>query len=273
MTLKQYFDKNKKIVEEALKNYLPKSTAYPKTIHQAMRYSVFNGGKRFRPILAIAVCEALGGKLKDVLPAACALELIHCYSLVHDDLPCMDNDDYRRGKPTCHKRFGEANAVLTGDALLTIAFQILSEVKDSKVVHKLLPLITHAIGSMGMVGGQVVDKELENKESLELPEISYVNIQKTGQLIRVSCLSGALIAKASKQHLKAMDDYGCHLGFTFQIVDDILDSDGFTRIMSRHEAFNEASSVTVKAKKSIQFLNSKSKRLAEIADLILNRKK
>jgi len=273
MTLKQYFVKNKKLVEQELKKYLPKNTAYPQTIHKAMNYSVFNGGKRFRPILAIAVCEALGGKVKDVLPAACALELIHCYSLVHDDLPCMDDDDYRRGKLTCHKKFGEANAVLAGDALLTFAFEVLSQTEDAKILKRLLPSFTQAIGSSGMVGGQVVDKEFEHKEKLEMPEISYVNIQKTGQLIRLSCLTGALIAGATKAKEKAFDDYGKHLGFSFQVVDDIMDSDGFTRIMSHQEAFREAEQLTEQAKKSVQFLNSKSKRLSEIADFVLNRKK
>lgn len=272
MKLEQYFRDKRKIVDKALEAYLPDSKSYPSIIHQAMRYSVLNGGKRFRPILAIAVCESLGGKIKEILPTACALEMIHSYSLIHDDLPCMDNDMFRRGKPTCHKKFGEAIAVLAGDALLTHAFHVLSQNGNPKLAQRLTSEISHAIGSTGMVGGQVVDKQLSIVKRPQLPEISYVNIQKTGQLIRTSCLSGAIAAKASKSLEKTISYYGECLGFSYQIVDDIMDSDGFVRIMSRHEAQDEASLLIEKAKKSLKSLGVKGKRLAEIADFVLNRK-
>ncbi len=272
MKLDQYFKDNKKIVDKALENYLPETKAYPSVIHDAMRYAVLNGGKRFRPILAIACAEASGGKVKDVLPAACALELIHSYSLVHDDLPCMDNDLLRRGKPTVHKKFGEAVAVLAGDALLTQAFHVLAKVKSPKLLGRLQPEIAHAIGSMGMIGGQVVDKQISLKKRFELPEISYVNIHKTGQLIRVSCLTGAIASGAGSKLEKAISLYGECLGFSYQIVDDIIDGDGFVRIMSRHEAQDEARLLTEKAKRAVKPFGKKGHRLAEIADLVLNRK-
>ncbi|MBI4971220.1 MAG: polyprenyl synthetase family protein [Candidatus Omnitrophica bacterium] len=271
MTLEKYFKEKKVIVDKALDSYLPEAKAYPSVIHQAMRYAVLNGGKRFRPILAIAATEALGGTIKDVLPAACALELIHSYSLIHDDLPCMDNDMFRRGKPTVHKKFGEAIAVLAGDALLTQAFHVLASMKNSKLIQRLVPEIAHAVGSHGMIGGQVVDKQISLVKRPQLPEISYVNISKTGQLIRVSCLTGAIAAGADKKTEKTISDYGECLGFSYQIVDDIIDSDGFVRIMSRHEAQDEARVLTERAKKSVKILGSKANRLGEIADFVLNR--
>jgi len=271
--LKQYFSKQRKLIDSALKGYLPKNSTYPKSIHEAMRYSVMGSGKRFRPILAIATYEALGGKSRDVLSAACALELIHSYSLIHDDLPSMDNDSLRRGKPACHKKFGEAIAVLAGDSLLTLSFQVLSQVPDARITKRLISDVSHAVGSTGMIGGQVVDKETEHVARPELPEISYINIQKTGQLIRASCLVGAVMARASLKVEKAIEDYGRSLGLSFQIVDDIIDGDGFTKIMSRHEAYDEAKDLVEKAKSSIQFLGRKAKRLNEIADFVLNRKK
>lgn len=271
MTLEQYFKERKKIIDEALDRYLPDESVYPSIIHKAIRYAVLNGGKRFRPILTLAIAEACGGKLKEVLPVACAMELIHSYSLVHDDLPCMDNDALRRGKPTCHKKFGEANAVLTGDALLTLAFQVLADVKNPKIIQKLISEITHAAGSYGMIGGQVVDKLIEDAARPELPEISYVNIHKTGQLIRASCLAGALVAGAGSRLEKAISFYGEYLGFAYQIVDDIIDSNGFIRLMSRHEAQDEARGLIQKAKNRIKILGPKAKRLNEIADFVLKR--
>ncbi len=271
MNLKQYFKEKKKIIDKALENCLPDQKAYPSVIHESMRYAVLNGGKRFRPILAMAVCEALKGKMVDVLFPACALELVHCYSLVHDDLPCMDNDLLRRGKPTCHKKYGETVAVLAGDALLTQSFNILARMKNPKLSQRLVYEISLASSSTGMIGGQIVDKQVSLLKRPQLPEISYVNIQKTGQLIRASCMAGAITAGAPKKTEKAIGYFGECLGFSYQIVDDIMDSDGFVRIMSRHEAKDEAGLLTEKAKKSIQFLGDRGKILVDIADYVLNR--
>ena len=271
MKLKQYFKQKKKIIDKALESCLPEKKAYPTVIHDAMRYAVLNGGKRFRPILAMAVCEVFKGKADDALFPACALELIHSYSLVHDDLPSMDNDIFRRGKPTLHKKYGEAIAVLAGDALLTQSFNVLSRMKNPKLAQRLTYEISLAASSTGMIGGQVVDKQLSLINRPQLPEISYVNIQKTGQLIRTSCVAGAITAGADKKKEKSISYYGECLGFSYQIVDDIMDSDGFVRIMSRHEAQDEARLLTEKAKSSIQFLGDKGKVLTDIADYVLNR--
>lgn len=269
--LDSYLKQKKKIIDEALERFLPEESAYPSVIHEAMRYAVLNGGKRFRPVLAMAVAEALGGLESDVLPAACALELIHSYSLVHDDLPAMDNDVLRRGKPTCHKKFGEANAILAGDALLTQAFHVLSLIPNPRQAQRLVFEISSAVGSSGMIGGQVVDKEISGFAQLQVPQISYVNIQKTGQLIRTSALTGAIMAQASEKLERAVALYGECLGFSYQIVDDIIDGNGFVRIMSRHEAQEEAGILVEKAKASIKILGAKAARLEAIADFVLNR--
>jgi len=195
-----------------------------------MRYSLFAGGKRVRPILAIAAAEALGAKTAGLLPIAGTLELIHTYSLIHDDLPAMDNDDFRRGRPTCHKVYGEAMAILAGDGLLNMAFEALSDPRRLKTVPpRQLVSITREIavasGVFGMVGGQVVDMESEGKD-VDLPTLEYIHTHKTGALIRASVRVGALYARASEKRLKALTRYGEMVGLAFQIADDILDITG-----------------------------------------------
>lgn len=214
------------VVEEALENLLPAKSAYPPLIHQAMRYSVMGGGKRLRPVLVMAGAEAVGGKAADVLPAACAFELIHTYSLVHDDLPAMDNDDYRRGKLTSHKVFGEAAAVLTGDALLTLAFQLLAESKGAP--QNILRVIREAAagaGTFGLIGGQVVDTLSEGIEPNE-ENLLYIHRHKTGALYKVSVRAGAILCGAREDQLAALTEYAENLGLAFQIKDDILDIEG-----------------------------------------------
>ncbi|MBI3030899.1 MAG: polyprenyl synthetase family protein [Candidatus Rokubacteria bacterium] len=186
-----------------------------------MRYSVFAGGKRLRPILVIAGAEAVGGKMERVLPAACALELIHTYSLIHDDLPAMDDDDYRRGRLTNHKVYGEAIAILAGDALLTLAFGLLAEHASLDVVRE----VAAAAGTFGMIGGQVVDIQSEGK-SVDAETLEYIHRHKTAALIRASLVSGAMLSAASAPALTAIREAGTHLGLAFQIVDDILDVEG-----------------------------------------------
>lgn len=214
-------------VEEALDRYLPPSDAYPPLIHQAMRYSVMGGGKRLRPALVMAGAEAVGGNPADVLPAACALELIHAYSLVHDDLPAMDNDDYRRGKLTNHKVYGEAVAVLVGDALLTLAFKLLAENKSScsedvvRVIHE----AAVGAGTLGLIGGQVVDT-FSAGEEIDEATLEYIHRHKTGALYRVSVRAGAILAGARENQLASLTEYAEYLGLAFQIKDDILDIEG-----------------------------------------------
>lgn len=235
--LQQYLEERRRLVEEALDRLLPPVDTYPRPLHEAMRYSVFAGGKRLRPILAIAGAEAAGGSIEDALPIACALECIHTYSLIHDDLPSMDNDDVRRGKPTCHRVYGEALAILAGDALLTLAFALLSEESLAKRLSaerlsQLIREVARAAGSLGMVGGQVVDILSEGKE-IDRGTLLFLHTHKTGALIRTSVLSGGLVAKASPEELKALSLYGERIGLAFQIVDDLLDLLGVEEEMGK----------------------------------------
>jgi geranylgeranyl diphosphate synthase type II len=218
------------VIEEALGAYMPGEDLYPRSLHRAMRYSVFSGGKRFRPLLCIAAFEACGGEDTDrVMPVSCALEIIHTYSLIHDDLPCMDDDDVRRGRPTNHRVFGEATAVLAGDALLTFAVDLLAsraaEVLEPERVLRVLGDVLAAIGTRGMVAGQVVDMESEGREP-DGDVVRYIHSRKSGALIRASARVGALAAAAREDEVAAISTYGEKIGLAFQIVDDILDVEG-----------------------------------------------
>ena len=217
-------------IDRALEQRLPGEKILPASLHQAMRYSVFAGGKRLRPILMIAACEAVGGEMQQVVAAACAMELIHTYSLVHDDLPAMDNDDFRRGRPTNHKIFGEATAILCGDALLTEAFRLLAEegLRQGASADKMLQVIeviARYAGSQGMVGGQVVDMESEGT-AVDFPTLEYIHTHKTGGLILASVQVGALLGGGTEEQIKAINRFGAAAGLAFQIADDILDVTG-----------------------------------------------
>lgn len=227
MQLKEYLKERVALVDEALDKYLPSEDILPCTLHRAMRYSVFAGGKRLRPILMIAACEAVGGKAEQVLHAACAMEMIHTYSLVHDDLPAMDDDDYRRGQLTNHKVHGEATAILAGDALLTEAFRLLADPEAALSVPadiriKIIEIIARYAGSQGMVGGQVVDMESEGQE-IDFPTLEYIHTHKTGGLILASVKVGALLGGADDAQMSAIKRFGGAAGLAFQIADDILD--------------------------------------------------
>jgi geranylgeranyl diphosphate synthase, type II len=227
--LKAYLDARRALVDTALDRVLPPETTEPVTIHRAMRYSVLAPGKRLRPILVIAGAEAVGGQADAVLDTACALELIHAYSLIHDDLPAMDDDDYRRGRLTSHKVFGEAMAILAGDALLTLAFRLAAtnaaRVAPAALVGAVVAEIADAAGTDGMVGGQVVDIESEGK-SISPEMLDYIHLHKTAALIRAALRVGALLAGAPAEHVEAISRAGQALGLAFQIVDDILDVEG-----------------------------------------------
>jgi geranylgeranyl diphosphate synthase, type II len=235
--IQRYLQEQKALVDDALARYLPREEHYPQAIFRAMRYSVFAGGKRMRPILAIAAAEAIGGTAADVLPLACALECIHTYSLIHDDLPALDNDDYRRGRLTNHKVFGEANAILAGDALLTFAFELMGDAQHwqqfvpARVVQ-VMHEVAYAIGTFGMIGGQVVDLEMEGRD-VDLPALQYIHAHKTGALIRVSVRSGAILGGGSPAEVEALTHYGTHIGLAFQIMDDILDVRGDEQLMGK----------------------------------------
>ncbi|MCG9968527.1 polyprenyl synthetase family protein [Pelotomaculum terephthalicicum JT] len=227
MNFEETLEKYSSIVEEALEHHLPPSNAYPPLIHQAMRYSVMGGGKRLRPVMVIAVAEAVGGKAADVMPAACALEMIHAYSLIHDDLPAMDNDDYRRGKPANHKVYGDAVAILAGDALLTLAFSMLANVRAQNTddVVKVIDEIALAAGTFGMIGGQVVDT-FSAGEDINERTLEYIHSHKTGALYRAAVRAGAILAGAEEEKLNSLTCYADNLGLAFQIIDDILDVEG-----------------------------------------------
>ncbi|MDA8233501.1 MAG: polyprenyl synthetase family protein [Clostridia bacterium] len=223
-------NKKIKLVDDALEQLLPTAETNPVTIHQAMRYSIFAGGKRLRPILVIAAAEAVGLEGQKVLPVACALELIHTYSLIHDDLPAMDNDDYRRGKLTNHKVYGEGMAILAGDGLLTLAFQLMAQkdgngYNNEKALLQVISEVALAAGTMGMIGGQVADIEAENTV-IDGEALRSIHARKTGALYRASLRSGAILAGATQKQLEALTKYAEALGLAFQITDDILDIEG-----------------------------------------------
>ena len=239
MDIKRYLQEKKEIVDSALERYFPREEEFPSTLQEAIRYSLFAGGKRIRPILSMASFEAVGGKGDKILPFACALEMIHTYSLIHDDLPAIDNDDYRRGKPTCHKIFGVAIAILAGDGLLTEAFRLMTTRPaqdrpsgDEELILDLINEVAQAAGVLGMVGGQVADVESEGKVA-DLPMVQYIHTHKTGAMILVSVRVGAKLGGAKGGILNALTSYGESLGLAFQIIDDILNVKGKAALMGK----------------------------------------
>lgn len=241
--LKAYLQDRRKTVEESLRWYLPTDNNSPQEIYKAVHHSVFAGGKRIRPILCLAAAEACGGDIAPAMPVACALELIHTYSLIHDDLPSMDNDDFRRGKPTCHKVFGESIAILAGDALLTEAFVLLSRTGEIKFsAEKRLAVIqeiAQAAGIAGMVGGQALDI-LSEKSRPDQAVLLDIHRRKTGALIKASVKSGAITANARESKIQALADYGLNIGMAFQIADDILNVEGDRELMGKETGSDSA---------------------------------
>ncbi len=224
-------------VEQALSHCLPEAQTSPMKLHEAMRYAVLGGGKRVRPVLAYATGKALGVPARRLDGPACALELIHAYSLVHDDLPAMDDDDLRRGRPTCHKAFDEASAILVGDALQTLAFQVLATDQDMAVDPaqriRMVEALARASGSRGMAGGQALDLDAEGRE-LDSVELESIHIHKTGALIRASVLLATLLTTDTDgQTLRGLDHYAKCIGLAFQVRDDILDVEGDTAVLGK----------------------------------------
>ncbi len=234
MNLKAYLTARQKEIDRELDRYLPKANTKPATLHKAMRYSLFAGGKRLRPILCLAAAEACGGNVTNALPLACALECIHTYSLVHDDLPSMDNDDYRRGRPTCHKVFGDGIAVLAGDALLTIAFEIVSTAKPARRydMSTLLREIAVAAGSQKLIAGQVADLEAEGRK-VKRNQLRFIHENKTAAILKSSVRLGAMSANADARKLRAVTQFGHELGLAFQVIDDILDVTQTSEILGK----------------------------------------
>ncbi|MDY7030993.1 MAG: farnesyl diphosphate synthase [Thermodesulfobacteriota bacterium] len=238
MDITAYLQEKKRLIDDALDKYVPVSKGHISTLSSGMRYSLFAGGKRLRPILILASCEAVGGRTERVLPFACALELIHTYSLIHDDLPAMDDDDYRRGNLTNHKVYGEAAAVLAGDALLTESFRLMSSphtVSDFSpvVVLDVIHEIADATGVFGMVGGQMVDIESEGKQ-VDLSCVEYIHSHKTGALISVSVRAGAKLGGGNEREIQLLSEYGEAIGLAFQIIDDILNIEGDEKLLGKN---------------------------------------
>jgi geranylgeranyl diphosphate synthase type II len=291
MLLDQYLAQRSALVDAALGRFLPAATVKPATLHKAMRYSLFAGGKRLRPILALAAAEACGGAIDAALPHACAVECIHTYSLIHDDLPCMDDDDLRRGRPTNHKVFGEGIAVLAGDALLTIAFEILSHAAPTRRydVTTLVRELATAAGSRWLIAGQVLDLEGEGKAT-SARDLKFIHQSKTAALLTTSIRLGAMSANASEAKLEALTAFGQALGLAFQVIDDILDvtqtsaklgkSAGkdvaaqkatYPAVFGLERSRAEARRLTQAARKAVGPLGKDSTPLLALADYLLNR--
>jgi geranylgeranyl diphosphate synthase type II len=293
MPLAEFLAEQQHLIDAALDRLAPPESALPETIHRAMRYSLFAGGKRIRPILCLQAAAAVSDDAPGVINAACSLEMIHTYSLIHDDLPALDNDDFRRGKPTCHKVFGDAMAILAGDALFTLAIQTLVRIETLDAVRKvaLIGELSFASGTVeGMIGGQVTDIEGERKSpSAEL--LDQIHRAKTGALLRASVRMGAICAGGGDAEIAAISRYGEHAGLAFQIVDDILDIEQSSEALgktagkdaaqgkitfpsvygvdrSRDMAREECS----KAHESLTRFGDRALRLHQIADLIVERK-
>ncbi|WP_297136649.1 polyprenyl synthetase family protein [Terrisporobacter sp.] len=293
MEFKQVLKEKIGYIEEILNEYMPKEEGYQKTIMEAMNYSLKAGGKRLRPILTLESCKAVGGKEEDAIPFAVAIEMIHTYSLIHDDLPALDNDDLRRGKPTNHKVFGDAMATLAGDALLNYAFEIMLsssiDKEDSNKYLKAINEIAKHAGIYGMIGGQVVDIESENKV-IEKKKLDFIHVNKTAAMI-VGCMrAGAIIGGASEDELQRITKYGKNIGLSFQIVDDILDITGdektlgkpigsdmenhkstYPSLLGLEKSREIAKGLINDGKTSIEGLSSQVQFLNQLADYIVSR--
>jgi len=286
MDVREYLKTCAAQLEAGLERILPSATARPARLHEAMRYSVFAGGKRLRPALCIAACEACGGKVEEALEAACALELLHTYTLIHDDLPAMDDDTLRRGKPTCHIAFDEATAILAGDALLTLAFEVLARHPQGSAPAAEL---ARAAGSRGVIGGQAEDLAAEG----QVPDaglVEYIHRHKTAALIRAACVTGGLCAGAEDKQLAALAAYGEHLGLAFQITDDLLDESStpeklgknigsdpkrgkmtWPAVHGREASKKQSAEHTETAKKALETFSEKADILRDFSDLMARR--
>ena len=293
MEFKQILNEKINYIEELLKDYMPKEKGYQETITKAMNYSLQAGGKRLRPILTLESCKMVGGKEEDAIPFAMAIEMIHTYSLIHDDLPALDNDDLRRGKPTNHKVFGDAMAILAGDALLNYAYEIMlsssiNKENPAKYLRAINEIATHA-GIYGMIGGQVVDVESEDKK-IEKEKLDFIHLNKTAAMI-IGCMrAGAIIGEASEDELERITKYAKNIGLSFQIVDDILDITGdeeklgkpigsdlenhkstYPSLLGLEKSRQIARQLIEEGKSSIEVFSSEVDFLNQLADYIMSR--
>jgi len=285
--LKQYLESCARSVEKTLDEILPAESEYPQTIHKIMRYSAFAGGKRIRPALVLAANEVCGQPFanKNACLAAAAIEMLHTFSLIHDDLPCMDDDDLRRGRPTAHKVFGEGIAVLGGDALAIFAYEVLARIGNIKIIEE----VSKALGTKGMIGGQIIDIESEGKD-VGLDIVDYIHRGKTAALIRSSILIGAIIADADEKKIAALSQYGNAVGLAFQVVDDILDITATTEqlgkstgkdardkkatypsVIGLDKSRKYAKELSVQAKTALAEFGEKARILSQITDYLESR--
>ncbi|MFC5456438.1 polyprenyl synthetase family protein [Prosthecobacter fluviatilis] len=289
--LKEYLAQRCQLVDAALNRLIPDAATRPMTLHKAMRHSMFAGGKRLRPILCLAAAEACGGSIDDAIYNACAVECLHTYSLIHDDLPCMDDDDMRRGVPTCHKVYGEAMALLAGDALQALAFELVTKTPIASLHPAAVMVLELArtAGSLHLVGGQVADLEGEGKK-LPLEDLRFIHEGKTAALLTTSVRLGAMSANASPDQMQALHDFGMATGLAFQIIDDILDvtqtseklgksagkdveseKSTYPALMGLEASRTEAHRLTEAANRALDVFGDSSTRLRQLADYLLNR--
>jgi len=292
MSVPQFFESDRAGIEEALDRLLPKEEAHPASIHKAMRYSVFAGGKRIRPILCLEAAAMFSENPVAAVSTGCALEFIHTYSLIHDDLPALDNDDFRRGKPTCHKVFGEAIAILAGDALLTLAFQTLAFVPvEPQRRLNILATIAQAAGTdRGMIGGQVADLEAE-KKTPDVGTLEYIHRSKTAALIRASIVAGGIAGGATNEDVERLKCFGDNIGWAFQVVDDILDVEESSALLGKTAGKEQAqqkatypalygilqsrdiaADLATKALGELDFYGERAARLRELAQFLVARR-
>ena len=292
MSVPQFFESDRAGIEGALDRLLPKEEAHPASIHKAMRYSVFAGGKRIRPILCLEAAAMFSENPVAAVSTGCALEFIHTYSLIHDDLPALDNDDFRRGKPTCHKVFGEAIAILAGDALLTLAFQTLAFVPvEPQRRLNILATIAQAAGTdRGMIGGQVADLEAE-KKTPDVGTLEYIHRSKTAALIRASIVAGGIAGGATNEDVERLKCFGENIGWAFQVVDDILDVEESSAVLGKTAGKDQAqqkatypalygilqsrdiaADLAAKALSELDFYGERAARLRELAQFLVARR-
>ena len=292
MNFKQILDEKVKQTEKIIVNYLPEETGYQKNVIEAINYSFKSGGKRLRPLFMKSFYELFGGNGKEIEYFMAAIEMIHTYSLIHDDLPAMDNDDLRRGMPTSHIKFGEATAILAGDALLNKAFEVVSQYNGNNPQRaiKAMNMLAVSSGTEGMIGGQIVDMESEGKD-ITLDELKYLHLNKTGAIIRSACTVGALMGGASDGEIKAVDEFAQNLGVAFQIQDDILDVTGdekelgkpigsdaeenkntYVKLVGLEKSKELAKEYSEKAKKSLEMFGEKAEFLVNLTDYLIDRK-
>jgi len=269
--LKKCLSKHRQLIDSRLHRMLPRTGVRPRFLHRAMRYSIFSGGKRLRPIITIESCRLCGGRAEDAIEAACAVEMVHTFSLIHDDLPAMDNDDYRRGRLACHKRFSEATAILAGDALLTEAFGVLAAMKNKRQIERAVKELSKTLGSLGMAGGQ--EEDLRKRGSVKKDDLDFIIKNKTAALFKTSAALGVICAGADRKTGKSVSAFGVYLGTAFQLIDDTFDNDGYVLLAGMKNTKKKIAQFIKKAKDALRPFGPRADNLVNLADFIAQRKR